>query len=864
MGGKPIEFTQWKHQLETTANLHNEVYRIPNPAKCAIESKRPAEGLFIMVNGIDIAKSAYRQALSNNYPISQYVKEVVYKYFQTVVEVSKYLLTSLVSGKLSLLDQDSYKKIMSSCPDQELFCQPAHDYIVGLLKKSNPDKWSFSRKKKFSIDCSMTEELDTEIPLKNNTLIDQGYLADLANGILTSTHSKKDCNDIAVELDQKLVENKMFKISLNGLRPLKFKKIGFTFWSSFKIYLSHFFRAPELLRPYAGAHTRIFNSITLENSIFLMSNSCKTLEPPACDQDTVGDRDLKALTDPEYLKKDTGSNVFNIMPNPLVNRLMDGLSSPTDHLNVKQYDNADSWLKNFFDNFSKTSGYLKKKIIDIKKYDRDILPTLTSRDYIQALKDELKLTNHAYPINEEIDNQKIFSNIWQTYYLCSEVFVLNDKDLSPYKTFVHQALDLSWETQGLTKDYLKNRATEYRDIISQLESFCWQLQKDGFWNEHTVSREHGLSAWFQKIIFDQVNFEPSVNEAMLVQGAPLMAKDDFFEEPIHAYVSCYNTAHCIRQFLDRTIDLLIVFNHHRTFLTTSEVSFNSMNNDWSDRYQCKLYDPWRKVKRGIRHLAFDVVNAALFGLAGIPLYASGDLIDGEVTSFDQMIKDGRLVYSPKRKRKKVEGSLLLNLSSFTGIPCTVAIGNVAGAGHLNYMFTGLSIKTCNSTTRGVISSQGAGDLGQSDPRSFSACLICYLNFESVINSTAFFLSKLGPWSPLVYLARGVYRMAKEFMDPLHFPRTWSVDSQNLVDTYRRYGEIPKRCVRSLRTNRACLDSLCLEQISDKLAKNNSYINSHRMLYQSIEVKTNKDQVISYNIDRGDNMSCDLNRRYPYY
>ena len=57
-----------------------------------------------------------------------------------------------------------------------------------------------------------------------------------------------------------------------------------------------------------------------------------------------------------------------------------------------------------------------------------------------------------------------------------------------------------------------------------------------------------------------------------------------------------------------------------------------------------------------------------------------------------------------------------------------------------------------------------------------------------------------------FLLKGLTELYKSLKDPHNIPRKWKSNPNYVLDTFRRFGEIPRKCVRKLRKGKACLGS----------------------------------------------------------
>jgi hypothetical protein len=92
----------------------------------------------------------------------------------------------------------------------------------------------------------------------------------------------------------------------------------------------------------------------------------------------------------------------------------------------------------------------------------------------------------------------------------------------------------------------------------------------------------------------------------------------------------------------------------------------------------------------------------------------------------------------------------------------------------------------------------------STPSSRAYCGGCAINFIGVASGLAvtsglsFNPVKLG-----IYLYRSVSRFLEAKSDKVNIPLSREVDITKVVQTYKKYGEIPKNCIDSLALGEGC-------------------------------------------------------------
>jgi hypothetical protein len=67
--------------------------------------------------------------------------------------------------------------------------------------------------------------------------------------------------------------------------------------------------------------------------------------------------------------------------------------------------------------------------------------------------------------------------------------------------------------------------------------------------------------------------------------------------------------------------------------------------------------------------------------------------------------------------------------------------------------------------------------------------------------------------PALIFINGMMNLANGLLDPHNIPRGWKANPNYVLDTYRRFGNIPKKCVRRLYKGKQCLGSRKEEKVN---------------------------------------------------
>jgi hypothetical protein len=201
----------------------------------------------------------------------------------------------------------------------------------------------------------------------------------------------------------------------------------------------------------------------------------------------------------------------------------------------------------------------------------------------------------------------------------------------------------------------------------------------------------------------------------------------------------------------------------------------------------------------------DITNTTASFFTVAPVYLALQLDEGRVTSFNQLIEEGSIKYTPVNVDKKLEASVLLDFGPLAGVPCTISIGNHGATTPFQYYYLdGIMIKGCKNKEARAIDVYSGENQTPKKPREISGCLGCYFNFREV-NKNLLKIPEL--FLPGVrastFLAITVINLYKNLNDKVNVPYSWKIDLDELLKTYQHHHMIPQKCYTPLTKGRAC-------------------------------------------------------------
>ena len=288
-------YQEWKNPVPNVQDLNINNLRFTNRASCALDSKKPTESAFIIVNNMDAAKGIYRLAKATGNNTTELTEMGIKVYRYTVIQLLQYIHRKLVNKDLPLLPFDltarrglpfRYKNISRGCKNDE-YCTDLDEYIDEVWKASNVrtndvsyqlskvDKYDSKRNflsSKNYIDKKTNENLTCHFlkkfsPIQAHlygTKPDSKVFAQLAESNINRDEYITDCYDMDA---QKNLTVAAYQIELNSLKEKYWNRQGFDYWNSLKLYFSWAWRNAPEFEKMAAPFGKVLRAVELENSV---------------------------------------------------------------------------------------------------------------------------------------------------------------------------------------------------------------------------------------------------------------------------------------------------------------------------------------------------------------------------------------------------------------------------------------------------------------------------------------------------------------------------------------------------------------------------------------------------------------------
>ena len=782
--------------------------RFTNRARCALDSKQPTDRVFLLINNMDIARSLYRLAKNRRDDSTTLTQNGIKTYRYSILKIIHLIHKKIVNGDLPLLPADSssalspfqYQQIMQSCRSDEA-CPSLSHYLEKLWKGDNSenlptlDQNVFARKNNDpSLECHYLKKfspLESELLATKPTkeiLINIGNAAKKVNEYLSS------CDDFS-ELENIKVAS--FELSLPIEHHRNWNEVGFDYWNSLKLYFSWAYRNSKEMEKYSGSFSYLFKSVEIEDSVLMTSADCKSITLPQCDSSFLNTNAIREFAKKDFKKNAPTLDILSPIPDGVIRDLINAPFGEVnkDILNLGQSTSFDSWNDQFRDNYSAAKTLMRKKLSSALMNLNLISKNISVDKISNKLRDSAEVPFDNYKKNS-------------LYYLCAEYSYASDKELS----FIKKNLAILKETSLLDQvnstiidQSSKDLYLYFENLSKNINEYCSDLHQKFTWDKNFNLDQSGFQSWYLTKVSEK-NIESTFDlkrSEVIKTATPLLFYANYKKTPNLQNVICIDAIDCSRLVLKSILDLYSATLYADTFWNLDHVIKSpELFNPYAERTACKVYDPWFKTKSTLFSFFTDVAQAGISVSYPGVVFAKAELKPKRVVSFNQLIKEGSIVYDQKFEAQKINAGLALDFGKLLNIPCGVSISHDEKNNPYQYLlFKGISVRACENHESSTIDVNPNNDISKSPSKNKSQCLVCAINFESMTSLTA---RSMPVVSSGFFLTRALFTLYKGFTDPQNIPHSWKVDPSLVLDVMNNHkDDIPNECVYPLSHGQEC-------------------------------------------------------------
>jgi hypothetical protein len=773
-----VMFLLLAHARSSEASSIQEDYLIiKNTPQCAAEMKLPADSIFIALSlrnsGIvlnNLAKKAGKDP-------SKFLTMGMNFYKWKLNQLTELILEGLNSEQLPLV---------SSKEEAAQSLKSRFNLISGSDYQEN---------KKFfkKVSCFRVNEINSVYSHLFLRGLNKEALTQLAK-LFSEKKSSVSCLQQEPDLTNPLDLYPVFNYDLDLINKDKWnKEDGYRFWSSFKIYLSVAWRE-NLITSISKSPLNQFTLLNpMEEQVLMLSNGCKSIEPPQCNSDFLSASELRMLFTTNRKKLElTGSSV------EMRDYILDNHDKTDTHIKqaIAQKSNDQSWIRDFQRYYMGFSSELLKNLFHTNK----LFSTALKKYTLKQLRNDLIF---------EVRDPK---NLEEAHYLCVEHrLLMQEEPFSVYKMDLDNLKQNGFRLDPLIRYGMSvsEIVLTYQKISAQVTEACNELdsrqvkEADAKWSNFRPWYRNFMSRY--KLIQDAIESEDKDGQVL---------KIDKFIPKAKTYLPdlCTDSIDCHRNFIESIVKINRLLIASNTFLR-NDVTSLPLFNERGEKIACKIYDPFEVSRLNKKKLVTDFASSVIFGLTPLPIYLDINFKPKELMSFSKMIEKGYIKFSAEYDKNKMTQTLAMHLGSFFNIPCAINISEVGAdvgfGNNSNFVFKGLSAGACKGKkTESMTSPTGEIDVFKKSPESgLQVCGKCSFDFEQVsyaLDSNVFF-----PLRTIIRFIQSLVRYNEVKNNDYVNPREYVVSIPYLLETYEQNGHvIPESCVGLLSRGLPCYSNAC--------------------------------------------------------
>jgi len=806
-----------------------------NRAACAADSKLPSQSAFLIVDSYNAGKliDSWLKATSADQTFDMSVDQALKFFRLSLTQTWMTVTQELLNGRLPLLqatpDSDlepKYAQALAEC-GQRFPCAAMDEYLGSILQqwKTLPEGTDSAYPSFLELDqfAKRPELLKGRMHPQSSCLYvkrfsefqanwghdrpDQALLQKVALAALAEKDLFTTCFD---ESDTLSSRRFMLEVDVSEVQKRAWKKHGFDFWYSVKLYFSYAWRHPELMLDSSHPMTQLFKNLAIEQMMQLVSTSCQSIDRPECSQSQASLEIFNSLG-----KMGIPTEVDKPLPDRpeqlLISKQME--THREDSAILPDNQESDQWIKGYQERIMQRRGLMKQRLL-LAVSQFELLSSSMTSDRISKELAKLKTDMSLDPVLYQ-----------KMQVLCSEIDVAIRPDVNLLEKRFETTLQsgkFKRLVESSTDQQLTSMIGFYQSIAKTTFPICEQIRVEKLWKNDTAVATESYAAWYRDLSGtwaapvpqpDGTTAAPDFSGMGAVFNKMTSSPNVFLsQEKIsqdgekESTVVCTDASDCVRMLLKSMVDLYAVSSWSDALMPMNEwIQSPNLANPWAASTACKVYDPWFATKQSLVSLVTDLVSTTVVGITGVPAYLAASARPREVTGFSIEPKGDEMFMKPIKKGPGVDLTLGVDLGPW-GIPCAAMFSPTSTMPNVNgfYTITAIRGQVCSGKNNNKLVVNDASSPGENQKHTYSGCAMCYLNPYSVLQSGA----ALASYSvPGLRIAAGVIfsgvSFAKRMNNPVDVPHRFKVDIDEVSNTFEKYSFIPKRCVHRLSKGRSC-------------------------------------------------------------
>lgn len=820
-------------------NVPNRI-NYSNRAACALDSQEPTQSAFLIVDSYNAGKQidSWLQGTDFTKTFDLTVEQGLKIFRLSLAETWMTITQEILNGRLPLLKANAdnrkieanYSKILNQC-GKRFPCPEMDQYLSEIFAawKAIPKDASNAYRSYFELDkfakrpellkgrskpqssCLYIKRFSELQSNLNHDRPDQALLQKIALASLAKNDLFTDCFD---ESDSISSRRFMLQLDISEASKSNWKKYGFDFWYSVKLYFSYAWRHPEIILESVHPLNNLFKDLAIEQMIHLVSSGCKSIDRPECTQSQVSMDIFRSLG-----KMGAATELDRPLPDrPEQVLIRDTLSlNHGDSAILPEHEETDLWLKGYQERIIQRRGLLKQRLL-LAMSQFELLSSSITSDRVSK-----ELTSLKSKMNEDpLVYQKM-------QVLCTEIDIAVRPDVNLLEKRFETTLQISkfkHLVESSTDQQLGGMLDFYKSIAKTTFPICEQIRIEKLWKQDTVVATQNYSAWYRDLSGtwdapvpkpDGTNAPDFIGMGQIFNQLSPGSKTFLIQEKIskegtkEISTVCADASDCVRMLLKSMVDLYAVSAWSDAIMPMNEwIQSPSLANPWASATACKVYDPWFATKQALVGLVTDLSTTVVTGFAPIPAYLAVQLKHRDVKAFELAPRGDEIFLKPVKKGAGADVTAGVDLGPWIGIPCAATFSPTSNRPQIGgyYSVAGVRAEACTGKDNNRLIVNESSSPGVNQKHTYSGCAMCYLNPYSAIRGAATIASFGIPAAKIAVgaLFSGI-NFAKKLTNPIDVPHRYKVDLDDVSNTFEKYSFIPKHCVRRLSKGKACRNAI---------------------------------------------------------
>ncbi len=782
-----------------------------NTPQCAADQNKPAESIFLALNLSNYTTFQINLAKKLGEETNPFVQTGNQVFKQRITLLARAIAQGLRDGQLPLVRAESAVDASTTT-----------DLLSQLFTK---DQHNSPHYKCFQV---------TEINSYYSNLFVRGLqastLENLARKVLNPNYNLHDCSLDAIKKNFDVFS--VYNIVVNPPAVLDWSKSGFSYWESFKMYLSWSWKNVATGLENEKTYLPLMRAIPIEEQLVLMPNGCKSISRPECSSNGMAGSMLRTLIDPNLAKE----KIDDIPSTSL--GIQDFIRDNNDTLNFriqsKLYQQADrnEWVQTFQRNYQKFSSALSDQFFAAHRVFSSVRAQIGT--------DRL--------INDIEQGFNVPGRMADMYYLCSEALTVYDRESMSFYKVDHQLV--KEEGSRLNRFLLgglrvEDMMNDFNKVASRIAEKCKQMNPS--FSKAGVSGEthQNFRPWYSSYLkrYGPLYSARAQQRSLELTTRTTLAPDREVrptngQQKMASYSRsiCADPIECARDMIEGFIivNRVLLYQDHVFKTKIPDVSLFA---EKQEKVACGFYDPFEVSRLNKVKLKADIGSAILFGWANIPVFLDVNFGPKELVSFNKLIKDGQVRFDYEFDPNQRKVSAGVNLGSLLNVPCRIEISQSKPISTSNqYVFSGAYVSACknNSSVNGetIGGDPSTGRLSQAGaPSMCGQCVLSFSQVATLVPATGFSLFR---FATRLFEAITRYNEVKD--NDVINPRQFPVNHKHLVETFNKnHKTIPDECVEPLSRGWACMGNLCESRTASEFEQQSGLKVESVSLLQNVDV-----------------------------